>query len=443
MKNIRTQKSKFSFIVIIVIVFIFAASFAMVLWYASKNAEPHATPVLLSVSPHVMSVQNLPYNVGTIDLPVFAESAIIIDAATGSILFEKNADRIIPPASMAKLAVMYVVFQELAKGTIHLDDVVPLPAQSWAVNAPPRSSLMFLDQGQQVTVDELLLGLSVASGNDAAIALALYISQDVDAFCGRMTQEMRNLGLTKTTFVESSGYSEKNITTAREFALFSKIYIEKYPESLQKYHSVEKLIYPQLHNMPEFPQSFSIQQPVTQFATNKLLTMLEGCDGLKTGYIEESGYNLALTVQRSGSRFISVTMGGPGSSSSEGNKYRISDGKTLMDWAFTSFTTELYEPAQEALQVWRGTANAVNLIEAKPSALTVPIQFAGHVERRIEMPESLTAPVYIGETYGRVFYESDGYILQEIALIADRTIEKGSILKQFLDIMAKPFARYF
>ena len=133
-------------------------------------------------------------------LPSNAGSAIIIDTSKGNILYEKNADEIIPPASMTKLVVMYVIFQEIAAGGISLDDIVPLPAESWSVNLPRDSSIMFLGQNQTVTVDELLKGMSVASGNDAAIAAALYISANFKNFLTRMNYDMAFLGLVITQF---------------------------------------------------------------------------------------------------------------------------------------------------------------------------------------------------------------------------------------------------
>ena len=183
------------------------------------------------------------------DLQLDATSVILMEYETGRVLYEKNADEIIPPASMTKLVVMYVVFQEIATGRISLDDIVPLPPESWAINAPPMSSLMFLGEGQTVTLRELLLGLAVASGNDAAIAVAHYTCGSVESFVERMNSEMEALGLVHTRFVEPSGYSELNLTTPREFAAFAKTYIERYPESLTLFHSQPSISYPQEHNL--------------------------------------------------------------------------------------------------------------------------------------------------------------------------------------------------
>ena len=147
-------------------------------------------------------VSELPFQYVPADLFVNAESAIVVDFATGNILFEKNADVQIPPASMTKLVEMYVVFEAVENGEISLDDVVPLPPESWARNLPSDASIMFLDERQKVTLRELLLGLAIASGNDASIAVAKYVCGNMDSFVERMNQTGKKMGLVRTECVE-------------------------------------------------------------------------------------------------------------------------------------------------------------------------------------------------------------------------------------------------
>ena len=209
-------------------------------------------------------VSALPYKTVDADLFINAASAILIDTQTGSILFEKNADALIPPASMTKLVEMYVVFEAVEKGEVSLDDIVPLPPQSWAINLPRDASIMFLAEGQRVTLNELLLGLAIASGNDASIAVANYICGNMEDFVERMNRVVEGLGLTHTHFVESSGYSELNVTTAREFAAFSRVYINRFGYALQNYHSQNVLRYPQQHNLAPNQQWQGDSQAITQ-----------------------------------------------------------------------------------------------------------------------------------------------------------------------------------
>ena len=393
-------------------------------------------------------VSALPYPVTPANLTVHSGSAILIDAATGSILYEKNADAVIPPASMTKLVVMYVVFQEIATGRISLDDVVPLPPESWAVNAPPQSSLMFLAKGQIVTLRELLLGLAVASGNDAAMAVAHYVSGSVDAFVQRMNREMELLGLEKTRFVEPSGYSELNLTTPREFAAFARVYLSRYPESLENFHSQPSISYPQEHNHAEWNKGEGKNQPIFQQSTNKLLGVLPGCDGLKTGFIYESGYNLSLTAQRGKTRFISITMKGPGNGSVEGNRYRVADGTTLMEWAFSCFATHFKQNIKPvSVPVLGGGKNKVSVVPAHTTPLTVPALFkeqspsmaASAITTQISIPAYVYAPLQTGDVVGKVTYVLGDVVLEEVPLIAVTSVEKGNGFKQLVDKLALKF----
>jgi D-alanyl-D-alanine carboxypeptidase (penicillin-binding protein 5/6) len=169
---------------------------------------------------------------------IISQAAVLIDAATGTLLYYKNPDEAIPPASLTKLMTMHIALKEVKAGRATLDAVINPPPESWAINQPPRSSLMFLAEGQRTNLHDLLLGLAVPSGNDAAVAMALQFAPTVDDFVAMMNREALSLGMTKTHFVEPSGISEFNMTTAREFALFCRFYLRNHPETLQDYHSV-------------------------------------------------------------------------------------------------------------------------------------------------------------------------------------------------------------
>ncbi len=403
-------------------------------------------------------LKSLPYPVKPAELNVLAESAIAIDASNGNILYEKNADEIIPPASMTKLVVLYVVFQEIATGRISLSDTVPLPPETWACNMPPHSSLMFLGKGQLVTLEELMLGSAICSGNDAACAIAEYVSGGMENFIARMNAEVSALGLTKTHFVDASGYSENNMTTPREMAYFSKIYLSNYPEAIEKFHSKLSFTYPEEHNLPwedrALPrhQDFSnglpekITMPIFQKNTNPLLGTLSGCDGLKTGYIDESGYNLALTAVRNGTRIISVTMKGPGSNTKEGQEGRVHDGTEIMEWAFNTFMdykNPLLLRTYKIPLVYSKHRRA-NLVPAyRPEALTVPIIAASNKENpleeisiNLELPKILRGRLLSGQEYGAIEYYLGEHLLERIPLVSERNEEKANILLCAADFFA-------
>lgn len=368
---------------------------------------------------------------------VFAKAAILIDSKTGTVLYEKNADTKIPPASMTKIAVMYVVMQEIDKGTISLQDQVKLPPESWAINLPSDASLMFLAEGQKVTLNELLLGLAIASGNDAAIAVAHHVSGSVENFIERMNKEMVLLGLENTHFVEPSGYSEKNITTARDFATLARVYIEKYPESLKNYHSAQRIEYPQNHNLASWHQP---NQAIIQYNTNKALKVIPGADGLKTGFIYESGYNLSFTAERNGTRFISVTMGGPGYGTVEGNKYRLLDAQNLIEWAFGNFETVTSEQRQlSSLPIFGGKERYVPLTILMPSHITKPLSLTKEdsYAEKIDLPPYLENSVEKGQQIGEYTLLHNNIPYATMPIIATENVAEANSLKKFIDSLAK------
>ncbi len=354
---------------------------------------------------------------------VLAKSAIVIDMDTGSILYEKNADEVIPPASMTKIAAMCVVFEEIESGRISLSDYVPLPPEAWAINAPPQSSLMFLGEGHIVTLQEVLLGLNISSGNDAAVAIANYVSGSMDAFIARMNEVAIEAGLEKTRFFDSSGYSAKNTTTAREFAKFARLYVEKYPEALALFHAVPQIAYPQEHNLPSY--RIGLDFPIVQKNTNPTLGVIDGVTGLKTGFIDESGYNLSLTVERDAMNMLSVTMGGLGSNSRQGQANRLQDSIEIVDYAYGNFMTAHFDTSVSVtLPVLNGKDNLLFAREAWDTGVTIPTS-ATSLTRETVLNPFASAPIKTGDTLGYVVYTADGIEIQRVPLLADRNIEKG------------------
>ncbi|MBR1637797.1 MAG: D-alanyl-D-alanine carboxypeptidase [Treponema sp.] len=419
-----------------------------------KEAAPLSQEELFSLNDLMLSrypenfqkIKNLPYSIPEPKLDVYAESAILIDVSNGCLLYEKNADQVIPPASMTKLFALYVVDEEVAAGNLSYDQIIPLPPESWACNMPPHSSLMFLGEGQKVTLEELLLGLSVCSGNDAAYALAYTICGNIEDFVERMNLVASDMGLTHTHFVESSGYSEKNTTTAREMAVFAREYLKRHPDSLERYHGVPSFTYPKEKNLAPgdslLAQDFSqglprhITMPITQKNTNPLLGLLEGCDGLKTGYIDESGYNLSLTAKRGQTRYLSVTMKGPGRNAAEGQAGRVHDGKELMEWAFYSFADYSIEDFVHPymLKICGASQKSLNLIPSfSEKIVTVPYIYGDSmqanldaVQVKVSLPDYLMGAVEQGEEAGQISVILGDYVLQTIPLIADREVKKSN-----------------
>lgn len=358
-------------------------------------------------------LHNLPYKTGEV-FDINSESALVIDCNTGNIIYEKNADLLIPPASMTKIVEMAVIFDDIKKQKLNLNDIVPLPPESLAENLPYDASRMGLRKNDKVTLKTLLTGLAVASANDASIAVANYAAKNMEDFVLRMNLLVKSLGLKKTVFAESSGYSEKNLTTAREFTDFSLWYIKTFPESLTDYHSVKEFTYP-------------LENGWTIKNTNRLLDELEGCDGLKTGYIDESGYNLALTAKRGRERFLSVIMRGPGKNTLEGNYYRRIDGRRLIEYGFNNF--ESYIPEEDFIYTISNPCckeEAFNLIPAQDLSFTIPKRAGGKIKHKIIKPDFIDRAVKEGEALGKIIFYADNTALRTVDLVCDRSTNKKS-----------------
>ncbi|MDR2133518.1 MAG: D-alanyl-D-alanine carboxypeptidase [Treponema sp.] len=372
-----------------------------------------------------------------------SRAAVLADAETGTVLYAKNQDGEIPPASLVKLMTMHLVLKEAAAGRVSLDDTVPLGEKSWAINQPPRSSLMFLAPGQTVTLREILLGLAVSSGNDAAIAAALSAAPTVRDFVSMMNFEARRMGLVKTRFTEPSGISENNMTTAGEFALFCRQYIALHPESLAEFHSVPEFAYPKPQNTAAAFRGNS--RTIVQNNRNALLKTFPGVDGLKTGYIDEAGYNIALTAERDGTRFVAVLLGAPASPG--GDRLRDKDGAELLSWAFANFRT-VRPPAGdlEPARLWKGRADWARLKPAEgaalnPASFTAPKGRAGSLRLSAEIADPLIAPLPADYPVGDLVLSDEYGEVHRVPLLTESSYEQGNIFKRIWHSLMLLFRR--
>lgn len=266
-------------------------------------------------------------------LPLNAHSAVLVSVASQQILLEKNPDTLCPPASMTKLVAIYTAFQRGLERGISLDQEFIIPWEADFRNAPPQSSLMFLQIGQRVSFRELLMGLMLPSGNDAAMALALVTVGSMEEFVAAMNEEMAKLGFQQCRFVDSSGYSDQNQISPREFAFFCIHLIQKYPEILQ-WASLPEFVYPQPHNLNG---TVALHGSLRQINHNEIVGAFKGADGLKTGYISASGNNVAITAEREGSRFVAVLTGIHHPDRARRSWNRASDAASLLTYAFETF----------------------------------------------------------------------------------------------------------
>ncbi|MDR0324444.1 MAG: D-alanyl-D-alanine carboxypeptidase [Treponema sp.] len=352
-----------------------------------------------------------------------SRAAVMIDAATGALLYSKNHDEEISPASLTKLMTIHLIMKEIEAGRASYDEYIPITEESWAQRQPPRSSLMNLEPGQIVTLREIMLGLAIPSGNDAAVAAALRFAPSMEEFARLMTIEARSMGLYVTRFVESSGVSEYNMTTAEEFAYFCRKYITMYPNALTDFHSVSEFHFPVAENIPAV---FRRNWRTFYYSNrNNLIGTFPGVDGLKTGYIDESGYNIALTAERDQTRYILVTLG------AETTRIRDADGRRLLSWAFDNFKTIRPHIGQiESPRLWKGRANSVELRLEHPADFTSPAERADMLIFETWIPEPLIAPVAEGTIAGYLIIYDEYGELNRVPLAVIRNYEKGNIFKR-------------
>lgn len=366
-----------------------------------------------------------------------AKSAILIDSQTGTILFEKNSNLSIPPASMTKLMSLYVVYKKIGEGVVSKNEIIRISKNADFRSLPPHSSLMFLEEGQEVTIADLMLGMAVPSGNDAAIAIAERIAGSVEGFVRLMNQEAEKLGLNSIHFEDASGLSSENRVTAADFVQFCSEYINRFPEALDELHSVSSFTYPKEKNWKA--NGTSVYGPITQYNRNNLLTTYAPVDGLKTGYIDESGYNIALTAtmnnnQKSKRRLIAVILGGLGENSTEGSLLRAIDGINLLSYGFYNFRTIKSEiPTIESPKIWKGTKTELKIKYPEIPFITLPSDKAEILRVDVILPNNIIAPVKKDEVIGEIIQYADKEIIGKYNITAAEDIPKGNLFIRLLD----------
>lgn len=348
-----------------------------------------------------------------------AKSAILMEAETGLVLFQKNADLQLPPASLSKLVTLAVIFRALRDKRLELDTPIKVSEYAWRTGgAPSRSASMFVPVHSTETAETLIRGILVQSGNDASIALAEALAGSEQGFTRLMADEARAIGLHNSVFANATGLDAPDqLTTARDVAKVSRFLIREYPE----YY-------------PLFAQRELTYRKHRFINRNPLLHDAEGVDGLKTGYTASAGYNFAVTAVRSGRRLIAVLLGCPTSVS------RAIDGRKILDWGFGALTTTTIFEKHETVgyaRVWAGEKYYVPLLTRR--AISIPrLKSASDasVFASIAYKSPLKPPVAKGETVAtlRIGDANGGEF--STSLIAGETVAKAGIVAQGLDSLA-------
>lgn len=303
-----------------------------------------------------------------------AKSYLVIDATTGSTLAELDPDLQLAPASLTKLMTAYVVFDALKQGQIALDDMVTISEKAWRMGG----SRMFIEVGKQVSVENLLLGMIVQSGNDASVALAEYVAGSEGVFAEMMNQYSRNLGMTSSNWVNSTGWpADDHYTTARDLAVLTRALVLNFPD------------YYRWYSVREFTWN-DIRQP----NRNSLLWRDDSVDGVKTGHTDEAGYCLVSSAERDGMRVIAVVMG----TASENS--RITGSQAMINYAFRFFETRLLYKGGEAItsaRTWKSANEETPLGVTDDLYITVPRGTYDELESTLDIPATLVAPIAEGQ----------------------------------------------
>nr|WP_249151249.1 D-alanyl-D-alanine carboxypeptidase family protein [Bradyrhizobium liaoningense] len=345
-----------------------------------------------------------------------APNAILIEATSGSVLFEKNADELRAPSSMMKMMTAEVVFNAIKKGDIKLTDEYRISENAWRRGgAPSGGSTMFAAINSKVSVDDLLHGAIIQSGNDACIALAEAMAGNERIFATDfMTKRARELGLTKSTFGNSNGLPDPaNKMTVREIGMLARHIILTYPDFYK------------LFGEKEFTWN-KIRQP----NRNPLLNGLEGADGLKTGYTKEGGYGMAGSAVQNGTRLIVVVNG------LEDAEDRATEAKKMLEWGFRNFETRTLIAVDQQVgyaKVFGGESRSVKLVAKTPVKVMVHKNGSDKLIARIVYSGPVRAPIEAGQRVGVVRVWRSGNIAVETPVYAGEAVGTGSTMRRAID----------
>lgn len=330
-----------------------------------------------------------------------AREAILLDFDTGQILFEKNADELMPPASMSKIMTVYLAFERLKDGRFKLDDTIPVSKKAWEKGG----SKMFIRVGDRVAVGDILRGIIVQSGNDAAIAMAEAIAGSEETFAELMTAKARELGMKRSTFRNATGWPDpQHRMTARELAILAIAMIRNFPE----YYSI--------YSETEFTYS-----DIRQGNRNPLLYKNMGADGIKTGHTENAGYGLTASAVRDGRRLVLVING------LDSVRARSTESERLLDWAFREFDNYPMFKSGETVTdagVWIGDKPSVPLITSSDVILTLPRTARRDMTVSVEYEGPIPAPIQVGEPLATLRVAAPGIEDRTYPLYAGESVAK-------------------
>ncbi len=341
---------------------------------------------------------------------VNAKAYILVDVLTGKVLAEKNSDARIEPASLTKIMTVYVAAHELRDKNIKLEDEVLVSEKAWRM----KGSKMFLEVKHRVSVDKLLMGIVVQSGNDASIALAEHISGTEGTFASLMNLRAQELGMTGTNYINATGWpNSDHYTTAEDLYKLTRAMITEFPDIYARYKTKEYTY-----------------GGITQPNRNSLLWRDESIDGVKTGHTESAGYCLVSSGVRKGSRLISIVLGSATKNS------RIDASQSLLNYGFRFFESHKLKEANKPLteaKVWMGIDDTVKLGIEEDLNVVIPRRQYEHLNATMDIESSLMAPITAGEIYGTLKVILNEEEIVSVPLVALEGVEEAGFFKRMTD----------
>ena len=373
-----------------------------------------ATPLLsLALVTSLFLFATTPVNAATL-IPatpkIKAKGYLLIDFNSGRVLAEKKSDRRLEPASLTKMLSSYVVAYQLANGNIAMDDEVRISNKAWRM----QGSRMFVEVGKKVSVENLLKGMIIQSGNDATVALAEHVAGSEDAFVSLMNQHAAELGMLESHFVNSTGLPHKNhYTTPRDLAKLAMALIRDFPEHY-KWYSTKKFTF----------------NKITQYNRNKLLWRNNSVDGVKTGHTDAAGYCLVASALRDEMRLISVVLG------TRSEESRATESAKLITYGFRFFETHKLYAANAPLttaHIWKGAQEELNLGLKEDLYLTIPKGQYKKLDANMDLDARIIAPAKKGQSFGSMNVSLGDEIYAKRELVALSNIEKGGLITTLID----------
>ncbi|WP_426254664.1 D-alanyl-D-alanine carboxypeptidase family protein [Sphingomonas sp. DC2300-3] len=342
-----------------------------------------------------------------------APIAFMQDLSSGAVLYQRDADRRMPPASMAKMMTVYVAFDMIKKGELKLDQMITVRPETWAKwHGPQAGSTMFLSPNENVSVENLLKGIVTLSGNDACVVLAEGISGTEQTFTDRMNAQAKRLGLTNSHFGTANGWPDNGVTyvTARDLAHLATATIQDFPD-----------LYKRFYSLPNFTwgKTLGAGADITQANRDPLLGRVAGADGLKTGHTEEAGYGFTGSAEQNGRRLVMVVAGLTSS------KDRAEESVRFMEWGFRAWQAKPVVAAGKQVstaEVQMGGSSNVGLVAPRQLTVTLPAGAVPQMSAKVVYEGPIKAPITKGQHIADLVVTSPDLPEQRLPLVADKDV---------------------